>query len=165
MRPYPNFTASVRALHGVFGEPAGPAAATARLSRVLRFALSAVLGVLTTWLLLIVLLAASRPRGLDLGEAKRFVPDLARLLRSLSKDPSTARGVRWRLLLLLTYLASPIDLVPDFIPVLGYADDVIVVAIALRSVVRHTGPDVLDRHWSGSAVGLAIVKRLAGVRT
>ncbi len=130
---------------------------------MLRLAIVAALGLLTTWLLLIALLAAWRPLGLDLGEAKRFVPDLVRLIRSLSNDASTGRGVRWRLILLLAYLASPVDLVPDFIPVLGYADDVILVAIALRSVVRHAGPDVLVQHWNGSLSGLAIVKRLAGL--
>jgi uncharacterized membrane protein YkvA (DUF1232 family) len=56
----------------------------------------------------------------------------------------------------------PFDLVPDFIPVLGYADDVIVVAIALRSVVRHAGPAALERHWSGSPQGLGIVRLLSG---
>ncbi len=130
---------------------------------MLRLAIVAALGLLTTWLLLIALLAAWRPLGLDLGEAKRFVPDLVRLIRSLSNDASTGRGVRWRLILLLAYLASPVDLVPDFIPVLGYGDDVILVAIALRSVVRHAGSNVLVEHWSGSPHGLAIVKRLAGL--
>jgi uncharacterized membrane protein YkvA (DUF1232 family) len=51
-----------------------------------------------------------------------------------------------RLWLLLAYLALPIDLVPDFIPMLGYADDAIVVAIVLRSVVRRAGADALTRH-------------------
>ena len=55
-----------------------------------------------------------------------------------------------RLWLLLGYLALPIDLVPDFIPVLGYADDAIVVALVLRSVVRRAGPDAIERHWPGT---------------
>jgi len=60
------------------------------------------------------------------------------------------------------YLASPIDLLPDFIPVLGYADDVLLVAIVLRSVLRHTGPDALGRHWPGTLTGLQLIERLAG---
>ncbi|WP_327434808.1 YkvA family protein [Streptomyces sp. NBC_01236] len=56
-----------------------------------------------------------------------------------------------------------VDLVPDFIPVLGYADDAIVVAAVLRSVVRHAGPDALARHWPGTPDGLAAVRRLAGL--
>ena len=68
-----------------------------------------------------------------------------------------------RLWLLLGYLLSPIDLVPDVVPVLGYADDVVVVAWALRSVVRRAGVDAVDRHWPGTPAGLAVVHRLAGV--
>jgi uncharacterized membrane protein YkvA (DUF1232 family) len=70
--------------------------------------------------------------------------------------------------LLLAYLLSPIDLVPDFVPVpvpvLGYADDVVVVAWGLRSVVRRAGSDALTLHWPGEPAGLAVVSRLAGIR-
>ena len=55
--------------------------------------------------------------------------------------------MRVRLWLLTGYLAMPIDLVPDVIPVLGYADDAIIVAIALRSVVRRAGIDAVRGHW------------------
>ncbi len=127
--------------------------------------ITAAITLLGTWLLLLALLALARPRGMDLTEAKRFVPDVARLIGSLARDPSLGRGTRVRLYLLLAYLASPIDLVPDFIPVLGYADDVTIVAIALRSVVRRSGADALDAHWRGSAGGLAAVRRLAGLGT
>jgi uncharacterized membrane protein YkvA (DUF1232 family) len=53
--------------------------------------------------------------------------------------------------------------VPDFVPVLGYADDVVVVAWALRSVVRRAGREALTRHWPGEPAGLAVVGRLAGL--
>jgi uncharacterized membrane protein YkvA (DUF1232 family) len=71
--------------------------------------------------------------------------------------------VRVRLWLLLGYLALPVDLVPDFIPVIGYADDAVIVALALRSVTRHAGADALERHWPGTPEGLAAVRRLAGL--
>jgi uncharacterized membrane protein YkvA (DUF1232 family) len=71
--------------------------------------------------------------------------------------------VRWRLLVLLAYLASPIDLIPDFVPVLGIADDAIVAACILRSVVRRAGTEALDRHWAGTTDGLQAVYRLAGM--
>ena len=57
----------------------------------------------------------------------------------------------------------PLDLVPDVIPVIGYADDAVIVALALRSVVKAAGPEVLDRHWPGTPQGLAALKRLARV--
>jgi uncharacterized membrane protein YkvA (DUF1232 family) len=53
--------------------------------------------------------------------------------------------------------------VPDVIPVLGYADDVVVVALALRSVARTAGSDAVTRAWPGGPVGLAVVQRLAGL--
>lgn len=52
---------------------------------------------------------------------------------------------------------------PDFIPVVGYADDAVVVVLALRSVVRAAGPEALDRHWPGTTDGLTTLKRLAGL--
>ena len=72
--------------------------------------------------------------------------------------------MRWRLGALIAYLAMPVDLVPDFLPVVGYADDALVVAFALRSVVRAAGPEAIDRHWTGTPQGLLAVRRLAGVR-
>ena len=86
-----------------------------------------------------------------------------RLLRHLTGDGTLPRGVRVRLWLLLAYLALPIDLIPDFIPVLGYADDAIVVALALRSVARRAGPAAVERHWPGSPEGLTAVMRLVSV--
>lgn len=85
------------------------------------------------------------------------------LLRRLAADSELPQGVRVRLLLLLAYLIMPIDLVPDFIPFLGYADDAIVVAIALRSVARRAGPDAINEHWPGTPEGLRAVRRLIGL--
>ena len=77
-------------------------------------------------------------------------------------DPTLPRGVRVRLALLAGYLLLPIDLVPDFIPVIGYADDALIVVWALRSVTRSVGPEALDRHWPGTPEGLAALRLLAG---
>jgi uncharacterized membrane protein YkvA (DUF1232 family) len=107
--------------------------------------------------------ARRHPEALGLRDVLRLLPDLLRLLRRLATDRSLPRGVRVRLVLLLCYLASPVDLVPDFVPVLGYADDVIVVALVLQSVVRRAGGDALRRHWAGTPEGLAAVRRLAGL--
>ena len=117
-----------------------------------------------TWLLLLVLLIVVRPRGMNLVEARRVIPDIVRLLRDLATDATLPSGVRRRLFVALAYLALPIDLVPDFIPVIGYADDVIVVGVVLRSVIRRAGRDAVERHWRGSSDGLTLVRRLAGVR-
>jgi uncharacterized membrane protein YkvA (DUF1232 family) len=119
---------------------------------------------LLAWLVLLAALLVARPRGGLLGEALRLLPDVLRLVRRLAADRALPRGVRFRLGLLLAYLASPIDLVPDFVPVLGYADDAIVVTLVLRGVVRRAGIDVIERHWPGTDDGLAALCRLAGLR-
>src|SRR5512132_2057790 len=90
---------------------------------------------LLAWLALIATLLVARPTGDLLQQALRLLPDLLRLLRRLAGDRSLPRGVRVRLWLLLAYLAIPIDVIPDFIPVLGYADDAIIVTAVLRSAV------------------------------
>lgn len=122
------------------------------------------ISVLVVWLALVGLLLVGRrgSRSDDLREALRLLPDVVRLLRRLGADPDLSRSVRVRLALLLGYLVMPIDLIPDFIPVLGYLDDALVVALALRLVVRRAGPDVLDQHWPGTPRGLDVVRRLAG---
>lgn len=120
-------------------------------------------GVLLLWIALMVALWFVRPDELRIRDALRLLPDLVRLLRRLAGDRALPRGVRIRLWLLLAYLALPFDLVPDFIPVIGYADDAVIIALALRSVTRTAGPAALDRHWPGSPDGLAAVRRLAGL--
>ena len=138
------------------------------MSHLLTIAAGIIGGLLLVWLVLVVCLwrvARGTPDHASLREALRLLPDLIRLLRRLAGDPSVPRGVRLRLALLLAYLLMPIDLIPDFIPVLGYADDAIVVAVALRSVTRHAGPAALDRHWPGTPAGLATLRRLARLPT
>ena len=115
------------------------------------------------WLVLVVFLVAARPRDTTMTEALRILPDVVRLLRRLAADKSLARGVRVRLWVLLGYLALPVDLVPDFLPVVGYADDVIITLVVVRSVVRRAGPGALDRHWPGTDAGLASLVKLARI--
>ncbi|MEU7834995.1 MULTISPECIES: DUF1232 domain-containing protein [unclassified Nonomuraea] len=118
---------------------------------------------LVTWLALIAALAVLRPRGGLLREALRLLPDVLRLVRRLAADRELPRGVRVRLGLLLAYLAMPLDLVPDFIPVLGYADDAIIVTAVLRSVVRRAGLQAVRRHWPGTEDGFTALCRLTGL--
>lgn len=120
------------------------------------------IALLVIWLALIVALLVVKPTKVALKEALRLLPDLLRLLRRLAADHTLPRGVRVRLWLLLGYLAMPIDLVPDFIPVLGYADDAIIVTAVLRSVARRTGIDAVRQHWPGTDDGFAALSRLVG---
>ena len=93
-----------------------------------------------------------------------MLPDVLRLIRRLAADKTLPRGVRIRLALLLVYLAIPIDLIPDFVPVLGYADDAIIVTAVLRSVVRRAGLVAVRAHWPGTDDGFAAVVRLTGLQ-
>jgi uncharacterized membrane protein YkvA (DUF1232 family) len=116
-----------------------------------------------SWLALVIALIVVRPRAGLLREAIRILPDVLRLIRRLAADRSLPRGVRIRLALLLAYLAMPFDVIPDFVPVLGYADDAIIVTAVLRSVVRRAGMDAVRAHWPGSDDGFAALSRLTGL--
>ncbi|XVU30253.1 YkvA family protein [Actinoplanes sp. CA-054009] len=118
---------------------------------------------LLTWAALVIALLAAKPGKAQLTEALRLLPDLLRLLRRLAADRTLPRGVRIRPALLLAYLALPFDLIPDFIPVLGYADDAIIVTLVLRSTVRRAGLDAVRRHWPGTDDGFAALTRLTGL--
>jgi uncharacterized membrane protein YkvA (DUF1232 family) len=109
--------------------------------------LAIAVGMLVFWLLLVAVLALSRPQGPMLRAALPLLPDLVRLLHRLAADRQVPFGARARIVLLMIYLAIPIDLSPDFIPVLGYADDAIIVTLVLRSVVRRAGLSAVRGHW------------------
>ncbi len=130
---------------------------------VVEIAIGFVVAIATIWVASLVALLVARPKGELVREAVRLLPDLVRLLRRLAADATLPRGVRWRLAALLAYLAFPLDLVPDFIPVLGYADDAIVTALVLRSVARRAGLPALRQHWPGTEAGFAVLVRLTGL--
>jgi uncharacterized membrane protein YkvA (DUF1232 family) len=125
--------------------------------------LGTVAALLLAWLALVVVLVIVRPSGGLPREALRLLPDVLRLVRRLAADQALPREVRVRLGLLLAYLALPIDLIPDFVPVLGYSDDAIIVTAVLRGVVRRAGIDAVRAHWPGTDDGFAAVTRLTGL--
>jgi uncharacterized membrane protein YkvA (DUF1232 family) len=125
--------------------------------------LAVVLGAYAVLLVVLAVYARRRPEILTMTDALRFLPDLLGLLRRLAADRLVPGAVRAALILLLAYLLSPVDLVPDFLPLIGYADDVLAVALVLRFTVRIAGTAAVERHWPGSPQGLAVVRRLAGL--
>lgn len=116
------------------------------------------------WLALAAFLLLARPAGGVFKESLRILPDTLRLLHRLATDRATPWRIRARLGLLLAYLAMPVDVIPDFLPGIGYADDVVIVAATLRSVVRRAGPEAVAAHWPGTPDGLAALWRLVGVK-
>jgi uncharacterized membrane protein YkvA (DUF1232 family) len=119
------------------------------------------LAVLVLYAGFVALLAVSGRRG-EARAMARFVPDCAVLCGRLARDRTLPRRDRFLLAGIVVYLAMPIDLVPDVIPVAGQLDDAVVVAVGLRRVLRSAGPDRIRSHWPGPAEGLDLVLRLAG---
>ena len=115
--------------------------------------------VLLLYVLAVLALIVVGRRG-DARALAGFIPDCVVLVRRLLGDARVPRRRKLLLALLVGYLAMPFDLVPDFVPVLGYADDAIVVALVLRSVVRRAGRDAVERNWPGTPDGLAALGRL-----
>ncbi len=93
-------------------------------------------------------------------EAAMLLPNLIRLFHGLLGDPSVPWNAKVALGAGIAYLAMPLDLIPDFIPVVGGFDDAIVAALVLAYVVRVSGRSAVDRHWHGDP---RIIARLAGL--
>ena len=93
-----------------------------------------------------------------------FVPDCLLLFRRLLGDRRVPRARKLLLAGVVAYLAFPLDLIPDFIPLLGQLDDALVVALALRALARGAGAALLEEHWPGPPASLRAVLRLAGPR-
>jgi uncharacterized membrane protein YkvA (DUF1232 family) len=116
------------------------------------------------WLAFVMFVWLIRPDNTSIGDAARLLPDTLRLVRRLSADRSIPRTTRCLVWALLVYLATPIDLVPDFIPVIGYADDAIITSFVLRHVIARAGTPKLREHWPGSEDGLSSLVRILRLR-
>jgi uncharacterized membrane protein YkvA (DUF1232 family) len=127
---------------------------------MLRTAVIVLASLIGAWLVFVAFVFVVRPEQTTLRDAMRLLPDTLRLVRNIARDRTIPRRTRWLVWALLAYLALPIDLVPDFVPVIGYADDAILTALVLRHIMRRAGPDKLGDHWPGSDDGLASLQRL-----
>jgi uncharacterized membrane protein YkvA (DUF1232 family) len=112
------------------------------------------------WLAFVVFVAIAKPDDTSLRDALRLLPDVVRLVRRLVADRTIPRRTRWLVWALLVYLVSPIDLIPDFVPVLGYADDAIIASLVLRHVIRRAGMAKVEEQWPGTPEGLVALQRV-----
>ena len=110
------------------------------------------------WLILIASLAIAGKRSAA-RELVTLVPNLALLFKGLLRDPRVSRGSKLLVGFAAAWMASPIDLIPEFIPVAGPLDDVIVAALVLRHLLRSAGSDVVREHWRGDP---AVLDRILG---
>jgi uncharacterized membrane protein YkvA (DUF1232 family) len=127
---------------------------------LLRSVVIVVGAIVALWLVFVAFVIVVRPDDASIRDAIRLLPDAVRTVRRLAGDRSIPRRTRCLVWILLAYLASPIDLIPDFLPVIGYADDAIITSFVLRRVLRSAGPGKLQEHWPGTAEGLATFRRL-----
>jgi uncharacterized membrane protein YkvA (DUF1232 family) len=116
---------------------------------MLRELLIAAAIVLVAWAVTILVLVVTGRRT-QARELAAFLPNLLVLFRGLLRDPRVPRSSKAWLLFGVAWIASPIDLVPEFIPVLGPLDDAVVAALVLRHVLRRTDRNVIEEHWRGS---------------
>jgi uncharacterized membrane protein YkvA (DUF1232 family) len=117
-----------------------------------------------TYAAILIALLVLKPDDVGIAAAMRVLPDTLALVSRLARDRSLPLSTRAPVWALAGYLAFPIDLVPDFLPVIGYADDAIVLSIVLRHVIRRAGPDAIHRHWRGPDDGLRALSRLTGTQ-
>lgn len=105
---------------------------------------------------------APPPRsGLDLAkEAVLVFPQMARLLYGLLRDPRIGRRRKMTAGLVGVYAVSPIDIIPDFIPVIGRLDDLLLMSLAIHHLLDGASEEVVAEHWAGSEDALDIVSGL-----
>jgi uncharacterized membrane protein YkvA (DUF1232 family) len=126
-----------------------------------------------TWLIVLVALAAVymvavlalilAGRTVAARELALLIPNLVLLFKDLLRDPAVPRGPKIALAVGVVWLVSPIDLLPEFLPVLGPLDDAVVAALVLRYLVKHAGVEVVRAHWRGDPATLEMILRAARI--
>jgi uncharacterized membrane protein YkvA (DUF1232 family) len=116
-----------------------------------------ILVVVASWAVL-VLLAKRLPPGI-MRDLAAFIPDCVTTIRRLRNDPSVPRRAKIAVLVAGVWVASPIDLIPEFLPVIGPLDDIVVVALALRYAGRQVPREVILAAWPGEP---RLLERLLG---
>jgi uncharacterized membrane protein YkvA (DUF1232 family) len=122
--------------------------------------LAVVAVLLVIWLGLVAVLLLIGRRTLA-RELVTLVPNLTRLFTGLMRDPRVPRRAKVVLGATAVYLASPLDLIPEFIPIVGSLDDAIIAAVVLRYVVRATSTEIVAEHWVGDPATLRRILWLA----
>ena len=93
----------------------------------------------------------------------RALPDIARMIMRLTGDPLLPKAAKIALAAAVLYLVSPVDLIPDFIPVLGALDDLLVAAIIVDGILNYVDRRLVLKYWPGSAESLERIARAAGM--
>ncbi|HEV3472583.1 MAG TPA: DUF1232 domain-containing protein [Actinomycetota bacterium] len=105
------------------------------------------------------------PPQTQLKEYALLLPRLLRLVWRLARDPRVPARSKAMLVMLGGYLASPVDLIPDFIPGAGQVDDIIIVAIALDQMLNRVPDEIVREHWDGDRDILELVQEILALAT
>lgn len=97
------------------------------------------------------------------ADAAGTIPNMAKLLWRLLRDPRVPRRTKLVVGAAVAYVASPVDVIPDFVPVVGVADDLLVLAFAVHHIVEMAGEEVVLEHWDGSRDLLELVRSILDV--
>lgn len=130
---------------------------------MVRWIVVTLVAIMAIWLVTIGVLVVSGRRSAA-RELATLLPNLLSLFRGLLGDPQVPTGSKILLWLALVWVISPIDLVPEFVPIVGPVDDAIVAALVLRHVIRSAGPEVVSEHWRGDPATLERILRIVGAR-
>ena len=128
----------------------------------MRWLLIAGIALVVVWLVVVVVLLFLGRKTLA-RELISLLPNLVRLFRGLLGDERVPRSSKALLVLGGLWLASPIDLIPEFLPGIGAIDDAVVASLVLRHVVKRAGPDVVRDHWRGDPRTITVLLRAARV--
>lgn len=97
------------------------------------------------------------------SDAALMLPNIVKLIGRLLTDPRVPRRAKITLGLAAVYVVSPIDLIPEMIPVVGWADDVILMMFAIDSLISRSGKEIVEEHWDGPGDLLGLVQEVVGL--
>ena len=96
-------------------------------------------------------------------DAVLLVPNFVKLVARLLADPRVPRRSKIALGMAAAYVASPIDLLPEFLPVLGWLDDLLILSYVLDRVIQRAGPELVEEHWDGPGDLLGLIRDVFGM--
>jgi uncharacterized membrane protein YkvA (DUF1232 family) len=97
------------------------------------------------------------------ADAALMLPNIVKLVYRLLADPRVPRRAKIALGLAAAYTVSPIDLIPEVIPIIGWADDVLILMFAIDALIDRAGPEVVAEHWDGPGDILQLVREVIGI--
>lgn len=97
------------------------------------------------------------------GDAVMLLPNILKLVGRLLLDPRVPRRAKLTLGMAAAYAASPVDLIPEIIPIVGWADDILILMFAIDSLIDRAGSDIVDEYWDGPGDLLSLVREVVGL--